>query len=78
LTGHTLAAAGAIEALFCWLTLRRDDALLPPHIWDGERDPEIAPLHGLGRAPTAGRVDAIMSNSFAFGGNNVALLMARE
>jgi 3-oxoacyl-[acyl-carrier-protein] synthase-1 len=78
LTGHTLAAAGAIEALFCWLALRRNDARLPPHIWDGERDPEMAPLHGLGRPASAGRVDAIMSNSFAFGGNNLSLVMTRE
>jgi 3-oxoacyl-[acyl-carrier-protein] synthase-1 len=78
LTGHTLAAAGAIEALFCWLSLRRADALLPPHIWDGERDPDLAPLHGLGRTASARRVTAIMSNSFAFGGNNLSLVMTRE
>lgn len=37
LTGHTLGAAGALEAAFCWLTLseHNPEALLPPHLWDG-------------------------------------------
>jgi 3-oxoacyl-[acyl-carrier-protein] synthase-1 len=78
LTGHTLAAAGAIEALFCWLTLQREDLLLPPHIWDAEVDPDLSPLHGLGRPSSANRIKAVMSNSFAFGGNNLSLVMARE
>ncbi|MES2605834.1 MAG: beta-ketoacyl-ACP synthase [Pseudomonadota bacterium] len=78
LTGHTLAAAGAIEALFCWLTLQREDLLLPPHVWDAEIDPDLSPLHGLGRPSSANRVKAVMSNSFAFGGNNLSLVMVRE
>src|SRR6516164_8058165 len=48
LVGHTLGAAGAIEAAFCWLVLaeRHGDALaLPPHVWDGARDPALAPIH---------------------------------
>src|SRR5690606_23823073 len=47
LTGHALAAAGAIEALFCWLLLQRSDARLPPHVWDGEADPALAVMNGL-------------------------------
>jgi 3-oxoacyl-[acyl-carrier-protein] synthase-1 len=78
LTGHTLAAAGAIEALFCWLLLQRTDSLLPPHIWDGEIDPQISALHGLARSHGAAPARAVISNSFAFGGNNLSLLMARE
>ena len=53
LVGHTLGAAGAIEAAFCWLVLDRCEAgalALPPHVWDGERDPELPPLHLVGRA----------------------------
>jgi 3-oxoacyl-[acyl-carrier-protein] synthase-1 len=77
LTGHTLAAAGAIEAVFCWLTVQRDDALLPPHLWDGVEDGNILGVSGLGRsASTPTRV--VMSNSFAFGGNNLSLILTRE
>ncbi|WFS19309.1 beta-ketoacyl-[acyl-carrier-protein] synthase family protein [Pseudomonas sp. 905_Psudmo1] len=79
MTGHTLGAAGALEAAFCWLTLSEynRDALLPPHLWDGQHDPELAPLElvqpGARLARDQGRY--LMSNSFAFGGNNVALIL---
>lgn len=77
LTGHTLAAAGAIEALFCWLLLQRSDGKLPQHRWDGVPDPVFASLGGLGRTALASPARYAMSNSFAFGGNNLALLLAR-
>ncbi|PWC36576.1 3-oxoacyl-ACP synthase [Azospirillum sp. TSO35-2] len=84
MTGHTLGAAGACEAAFLWLALHADsnpDGLLPPHLWDGAADPAIPPLAltvpgsrlaagGDGRA-------AMLSNSFAFGGSNVALVLGR-
>lgn len=79
MTGHTLGAAGALEAAFCWLTLSQynRDGLLPPHLWDGQHDPELAPLQlvrpGDRLARDQGRY--LMSNSFAFGGNNVALIL---
>ncbi len=80
LSGHALAAAGAIEAVFAWLTLvDNPGGLLPPHWWDGGQDPCLPALHvvppggRLGRTPTW-----IMSNSFAFGGSNAALLFARD
>jgi 3-oxoacyl-[acyl-carrier-protein] synthase-1 len=42
LTGHTLGAAGAIEAAIGWLTLVDNPrGLLPPHWWDGEPDPAL-------------------------------------
>jgi 3-oxoacyl-[acyl-carrier-protein] synthase-1 len=78
LTGHTLGAAGALEAAVCWLTLTGDGGL-PPHLWDGEADARLSPLHLVApgeRARAAPRV--AMSNSFAFGGNNVSLLFVRE
>jgi 3-oxoacyl-[acyl-carrier-protein] synthase-1 len=78
LTGHTLAAAGALEAAFCWLSLMDDHAerRLPPHVWDGEADPALAPLHFTqvgSHLPAEGR-RFLMSNSFAFGGNNACLI----
>jgi 3-oxoacyl-[acyl-carrier-protein] synthase-1 len=83
LTGHTLGAAAACEAAFLWLTLHpkyNPDGRLPPHVWDGELDPLIPPLTlaNVGtRLPNGmGRV-AMLSNSFAFGGSNIALVLGR-
>lgn len=77
LTGHTLAAAGALEAAFAWLTLvDNPQGLLPPHWWDGQPDPAlpalsvVRPGEQLGRAPRY-----VMSNSFAFGGSNATLIL---
>jgi len=78
LTGHTLAAAGAIEAVFCWLALQRDDGKLPPHHWDVQADPELPELMGLATEKFNGKLTTAMSNSFAFGGNNTSLLLSRE
>ena len=77
LTGHTLGAAGALEAAFCWLALHDEAGRLPPHVWDGEGDPALPAL----RFATAGeRLPAsgprrLMSSSFAFGGNNAAVIL---
>jgi 3-oxoacyl-[acyl-carrier-protein] synthase-1 len=79
LTGHTLAAAGALEAAFCWLSLSDDRAerRLPPHVWDGEADPALPSLNLVrigDHLPADGR-RYLMSNSFAFGGNNASLIL---
>ncbi|WP_432722092.1 beta-ketoacyl-ACP synthase [Jeongeupia wiesaeckerbachi] len=76
LTGHTLGAAGAIEAALCWITLTDDLQRLPPHVWDGDADPDIAPLPLVGIGARAD-VRAALSTSFAFGGNNIALILER-
>lgn len=78
LTGHTLGAAGALEAAFCWLCLRRDDGQLPTHAWDGDADPELPALPGLTTRKLKKQAKVAMSNSFAFGGNNLSLLLARD
>ena len=46
LTGHTLGAAGALEAAFCWLTLSDYNTAnrLPPHVWDGVADTQLPRL----------------------------------
>ena len=75
LTGHTLAAAGTVEAVFCWLTLQREDGLLPVHRWDGQADPQLPPLSGLAATKISRPVRVALSNSFAFGGNNITLAM---
>ena len=76
MTGHALGAAGAIEAALTWLSLADPAGRLPPHIWDGEFDPDFPALNVVklgGRFSGSHRY--AMSNSFAFGGNNVALVM---
>lgn len=80
LVGHTLGAAGAVEAGFCWLLLHEQDAghiALIPHAYDGDRDPELAaiPLATKGmRVP----VGPVLSNAFGFGGNNCSLVLTGE
>lgn len=77
LTGHTLGAAGALEAAFCWLALNDPARRLPPHAWDGDADPALPPLHftARGRHLAHGKRH-LMSNVFAFGGNNASLILA--
>lgn len=80
LTGHTLAAAGAIEAAVGWQVLV-DNATgrLPPHHWDGARDPALAPVRVALPGETLGRAPRhVLSNSFAFGGSNACLVLSRE
>ena len=77
LTGHTLGAAGALEAALCWLALTDDRGRLPPHWFDGERDPEL-PAVRLVATGERGTVRAAVSNSFAFGGSNAALALVRS
>ncbi|MET0504979.1 MAG: beta-ketoacyl-ACP synthase [Luteibacter sp.] len=77
LTGHTLGAAGALEAAFCWLALTDRERRLPPHVWDGEPDPDLPALSFTAagdRLPPG--TCRLMSNSFAFGGNNASLILA--
>jgi 3-oxoacyl-[acyl-carrier-protein] synthase-1 len=83
MTGHTLGAAGAFEAAVLWLTLHPDynAGRLPPHVWDGVPDPKIQPINLVkagARPSVAPGQAAMLSNSFAFGGNNVAVILGRS
>jgi 3-oxoacyl-[acyl-carrier-protein] synthase-1 len=74
LTGHTLGAAGAIEAALCWLVLTQPGEMkLPPHLWDEIIDPELPEIKIVKREDILAK-PICMSNSFAFGGNNVSLI----
>jgi 3-oxoacyl-[acyl-carrier-protein] synthase-1 len=79
LTGHTLGAAGALEAAFCWLTLSEHNpaGLLPPHRWDGQQDTELPFMNLIAAGTTVSTTGPrrMMSNSFAFGGNNISLIL---
>ncbi|HEY0061242.1 MAG TPA: beta-ketoacyl-ACP synthase [Telluria sp.] len=80
LTGHALGAAAALEAAFCWLAMQDEnaDGLLPPHLWDGAADSALPPLNTVTTGARLGRPLAwALSNSFAFGGSNAALVLGR-
>ncbi|TKJ81444.1 beta-ketoacyl-[acyl-carrier-protein] synthase II [Pseudomonas sp. CFBP13509] len=72
MSGHTLGAAGALEAAFCWLSLAH--GRVPPHVWDGQADPALPALQWAQAGDTLEK-PRLMSNSFAFGGNNVSLII---
>jgi 3-oxoacyl-[acyl-carrier-protein] synthase II len=71
--GHLLGAAGAVESLACLLAIR--DGIVPPTINYQTPDPEC----DLDYTPNEAReatVDVAMTNSFGFGGHNVALVFS--
>jgi 3-oxoacyl-[acyl-carrier-protein] synthase II len=74
MTGHTLGAAGALEAVFCIEALNHQ--VLPPTINYETADPDC----DLDYVPNAARpstFDVAMTNSFGFGGHNATLVFTR-
>lgn len=74
-TGHTLGAAGAIEAAICLLAMQNN--WLPPTLHLTERDPaleefDLVPLHAR-----EAKLDHILSNSFGFGGIDSCIVLSR-
>jgi 3-oxoacyl-[acyl-carrier-protein] synthase-1 len=76
LTGHTLGAAGITEAALSWLILTRN-LPLPPQDFARYAQDDTLPACGLLHAPAPLKKPVILSNSFAFGGNNASLLVGR-
>ena len=73
--GHTLSAAGIIEAVFTFLTLEHQR--IPPTINYDVPDPAI-PFDVVPHKARDAHVRTAMSNSFGFGGQNVSLIVRRE
>ncbi len=73
--GHTLSAAGAVEAVFTLLTVEHQR--IPPTINYQIPDPAI-PLDVVPNVARDARVRHALSNSFGFGGQNVSLVIGRE
>lgn len=71
--GHTLSAAGAIEAVISLMTIR--DGTIPPTINYDVPDPDI-PVDVVPNVARSMRVDTVLSNSFGFGGQNAALVIS--
>ncbi len=72
--GHLIAAAGAVELIACVLALR--DGMLPPTMNLTSPDPECD-LDYIPNAARAAAVDAVLSNSFGFGGQNDSIIVRR-
>lgn len=75
IVGHTLTAAGAVEAAFSLMTIR--SGTIPPTINYDTPDPEI-PLDVVPNESRDVQVDIVLSNSFGFGGQNVCLVLSAE
>ena len=72
--GHTLGAAGALEAAVCIVAL--EDDLVPPTLGLSRPDP-ACDLDYVPGAARRQRLRHVLSNSFAFGGNNTSLVFGR-
>jgi 3-oxoacyl-(acyl-carrier-protein) synthase len=73
-TGHTLGAAGGVEAVFSALALREGAA--PPNAGYEIMDEDIGLLPLVENTPVKGKY--VLSTSLAFGGNNAALILGKE
>jgi len=73
--GHTLSAAGTIEAAISLLTIQ--EGVIPPTINCNEQDPNIL-MDVVPNVKRVRTVSSVMSNSFGFGGQNVCLIFSAE
>jgi 3-oxoacyl-[acyl-carrier-protein] synthase-1 len=83
LTGHTLGAAGAIEAALCWLALSDEynpEQYYLPHIWDNQQanDVNLTGFTQIKEISRKKRNQYALSNSFAFGGSNASVILKKE
>ena len=74
LTGHSLGAAGAQEAVYCLMMMQHDFVAESANV--ETIDPAFADLP-IVRKRIDRSVDVVMSNSFGFGGTNGSLVMTR-
>lgn len=80
MTGHALGASAALELGLCWLLLTQTDGqgLLLPNINEDELDSSLPALNYVATGQTLGRrIERCQSNSFAFGGNNISIIVSR-
>ena len=75
MTGHLLGAAGAIESIFCALAIR--DNIVPPTINLEDPVDEVGDFNLVANVAQKRNVDAVLNNSFGFGGTNASLILKR-
>lgn len=75
MTGHLLGAAGAIEAVFSVLAIR--DNIVPPTINLENPVPEVGDFNLVPNVAQKRPVNAVLSNSFGFGGTNGSVIFKR-
>jgi 3-oxoacyl-[acyl-carrier-protein] synthase II len=75
MTGHLLGAAGAVEAIVTLLTMR--EGLIPATLNLSDQDPDVK-LEVISGQPRYADTEAAISDSFGFGGHNVALAFTRS
>ena len=80
MTGHTLGASGALELAICWLLLTQASGWrFPPSLYAERQDASLAPIRLTGTNDSGSRRPRYcLSNSFAFGGSNVSLVIGRD
>ena len=79
-TGHTLGAAGALEAAICYTCIEKNygkaEIKLPVQVWDKQQDSEMPVLNIVDEnSKNSGKVKICLSNSFSFGGANSSLII---
>ena len=79
LTGHTLGAAGAIEAVLSALSMTKinQQNIYLPHVFDELYDDALKPILLVKPGHEMTRPKTILSNSFAFGGSNAAIILGQ-
>lgn len=75
MTGHLLGAAGAIEAIFCALSIR--DGIVPPTINLDDPEDAVGDTDLVPHTAKKRKVDVALSNSFGFGGTNSSLVLKK-
>lgn len=75
MTGHTLGASGAIELGLSYLMLKH--GVIFPHVYDGAFDNALKPIN-LATAACKSKIKNVLSNSFAFGGSNVSVIIGNQ
>ncbi|MFO1260361.1 MAG: beta-ketoacyl-ACP synthase II [Sphingomonadaceae bacterium] len=71
--GHLLGGAGAVEAIFCILSIR--DQIVPPTLNLDNPDEGTDGVDLVPHVPRKRQVRAVLNNSFGFGGTNASLIM---
>jgi 3-oxoacyl-[acyl-carrier-protein] synthase II len=73
--GHLLGASGALESAICIWALQ--DGICPPTINLDDPDPECCGLNFVPHVAQERELQAVVNNSFGFGGHNVSLVFRR-